>query len=57
MLFDRIKGALEEEKGEGPQYRYQCRECGADFETGEAVLSKIDCPDCGASGTRALTRL
>jgi putative FmdB family regulatory protein len=56
-LMDRIKGTLGGDDGTAPEFRYHCRECGEEFETEESSRSNVTCPECGASGTRTITKL
>lgn len=56
-LMDRIKGTLGGNERTEPGFNYHCRECDLEFETTESSRSNVECPNCGAMGTRALTKL
>ena len=56
-ILDRIKGRLGGDAEAEPGFNYHCRECGAEFETAESSRSAVECPDCGAAGTRSITKL
>jgi DNA-directed RNA polymerase subunit RPC12/RpoP len=55
--MDRIKGTLGGNERTEPGFNYHCRECDLEFETTESSRSNVECPNCGAMGTRALTKL
>ncbi|WP_340101219.1 zinc ribbon domain-containing protein [Salinibaculum salinum] len=55
-LMDRLKGAMGSDEVER-EFNYHCRECGTEFETAEHSRSNVECPECGASGTRSLSKL
>ena len=33
-------------------FQYHCHECDAEFESEEVSTGQVDCPDCGAKGSR-----
>lgn len=53
----RIKGTLGGDGSTEPGFNYHCRECDEEFETDESSRSNVECPNCGAMGTRAITKL
>jgi len=55
-LMDRIKGTLGENEEE-QTFDYHCRECDTEFESPNRSLSDVSCLNCGASGSRSVTKL
>ncbi len=56
-LLDRIRSAVTGSNDRDLQYRYHCRECDTSFEQAETSLSRVECPRCGATGSRSLSKL
>ncbi len=55
-LLDRLKDAV----GVGDEdvtYNYHCRECLNKFESPDRHLANIECPSCGATGSREISRM
>jgi putative FmdB family regulatory protein len=55
-LIERIRDTIGGEE-ETLQYRYRCRECGSEFETAQTSRTEVECPECGASGPRSISKL
>lgn len=55
-LIERIKDAVGVSE-QDVTYNYHCRECGDEFEADERRLAQVQCPNCGASGSREISRM
>ncbi|MHB9285554.1 hypothetical protein ACKVMT_00770 [Halobacteriales archaeon Cl-PHB] len=56
-LLDRLKKAMTSTDDSELQYRYHCRECDSSFEQAETSVSRVECPRCGATGSRSISKL
>lgn len=41
--------------GQEQSYDYECTNCGSEFESPYADMSKVSCPECGGSRVRSAT--
>lgn len=51
-LVERVKRAVADDTDE--QYTYRCGRCESEFESTEAHMGKVECPDCGSHDLRTV---